>query len=198
MPLPQQILGDLITPTIWNTQVNAINASTASLATTPLLRPSQTYTATLAQVLNTVSETLILSFDIPANNMADGDLIEIVMSNLEKNNKGTDGTITAKVNVGAGAQVTITSTASFQNGATEYTNERMIRLQRMGAAVVVLADGLGGFTSNLVSAPVNSYGSSTPANFTALQTVSLKVTLSAADATFYIKPQSASVFHRRN
>ena len=130
--------------------------------------------------------------------MADGDVIRATLLSLEKNNKGTPETMAAKLNVGAGAQVVLVAAAAFADAATEYTTLREVWLQRMGSTVE-----MGHFfaTSSFSAAPGQAtsavLGASTPADFTADQTVSLKVTLSAAHATFYIKPQSARVMHFR-
>jgi len=160
--------------------------------------PTVSLAATLANVADTVTETTILSFVIPANTMADGDVIRVTLLSLEKNNKGTPETAALKCNVGVGAQVTLAAAAAFADAATEYTTIREMWLQRMGSTVEM---GHYTTTSSFLATPGQAtsavLGASTPANFTADQTVSLKVTLSAAHATFYIKPQSARVMHFR-
>lgn len=158
------------------------------------------YAATLANVLNTAAETTVLTFDVPASDWADGDMITVDLVSLEKNNKGSGGTALVKINAGAGAQVTIVAAATFNNSATEYRNRRLIRLFRQGADVYVHAgDDAGRADWSLAqdNTIVNLKGPSTPTNFTSTFTVSLKVTLSAADATFYIKPQSARIWRQK-
>lgn len=160
------------------------------------------YTPTLADVANTVAETTVLSFVIPANRMADGDVIEIWQTNLEKNNKGSVGTINAKINVGAGAQISMSGGAlNWPDGATEYVNNKVTVIQRRGAGVDVLVMSAANFWPHwgaAQNAGLQVVGTSTPANFTTDQTVSIKVTLSAASALFYLKPQVAIVKHFKN
>jgi hypothetical protein len=188
--------------------------TTSSLVIAQVVLPPRVaiYTATLANVLNTAAETTILSFIIPAASMSDGDVITVWLASLSKNNKGTDGTVTAKVNVGAGSQVTLVlpNSGTFTNNATERSAFGIACiLQRVGSTVWVGGPGstIGGSVSGsrtfgVFQDPANANptpeGTSTPANFTADQTVSLKITLSAADATFYMKPQSAQVTHTKN
>jgi len=158
------------------------------------------YAATLADVANTVSETTILSFTIPANSMADGDVIEIRQVNLEKNNKTSAGTAAVKINCGAGAQVTLAAAAAYADSATEYRTARPVWIQRVGATIdVIMGDsGRQYETWNTTPAASKTVGSSTPTNFTSDFVVSIKVTLSAAHATFYIKPQVAKVVHYKS
>lgn len=157
------------------------------------------YATTLTPVQNTVAETTILSFDVPANDWADGDSIDIWMLNFEKNNKGTSGVATIKVYAGAGAGVTIAA-AAWPDNVSEFTNRRPLQLIRRGSVVEVF----GGSDSNRAdwglsqdNVIVRSAGASTPTNFTSLFTVSVKATLDAAHAAFYIKPQSARVRRQR-
>lgn len=159
------------------------------------------YAATVADVLNTIVETTALSFTIPGGTMSDGDVVDVQVVCLAKNNKGTSGTDTWKANVGTGAQVTL-FTGTETNSATEFTFRFQFRLQRMGTSVVIWRA-----LSNEPRASVAEWadlgsgkadGSSTPTNFTADNLVSLKITLSAADLNFYVKPQSAIVTHYRN
>jgi hypothetical protein len=169
------------------------------------------YAATLANVSNTGTETTILSFDVPANDWADGDVIYVWIATLNKNNKGSTGTVTAKVNAGAGAQVTLSGAGfaanAWQNSATEFkTFGYAFAVQRVGSDVWVIGPGLmitplsGGLTfgpwSNATAQAAD--GTSTPTNFTSTVTVSLKVTLSAADSTFYMKPQAARIWRQKS
>lgn len=174
----------------------------------PITTAMVPYFATLAPVQNTVAETAIIAFDISANEWADGDVIFIWMSTLNKNNKGSTGTVTAKVNAGAGGQVTLSGAAfaagAWQNSATEFQAAGFACvLQRVGADIWVVGPGLmlvplsGGlaFGPWVNGAPAID-GLSTPTNFTSTFTVSVKVTLSAADATFYLKPQSVRIWRQ--
>jgi hypothetical protein len=115
------------------------------------------------------------------------------MDALFKNNEGSSRNITGKVNVGSGSQVQILS-QSYGNSATEYHGMGMVcALMRSGSAVLV------GHNIRDWDVPMGPLypggdgvvGSSSPANFTDAQTVYLKLTLAAADSTFYVQPQNA-------
>jgi hypothetical protein len=156
--------------------------------------PVRKLAATVADVANTTDETTVLTFVIPAGTMADGDIIDVTIAALFKNNKTSAGTATWKVNVGAGAQVTVIAQAAADSAAEHPGMVDLIRLTRVGAAVWV------GIPPPLTAdfQYMDQYsGPSTPANFTAANTVTFTVTLSAAHATFYIKPQSARIKHYR-
>lgn len=187
--------------------VEVARAASASGAQTVAM-----YAATLANVDNTVAETDVLHFTVPANAWADGERIQVTFTALAKQNSGT-GTkfVTFKVNVGAGAQVTLRlqggtsgTVMNFNDDATEYKAVFRFFLQRVGADVWItnreynfITDTVGNIT------PINTPflalsqvdGVSTPANFTGSNVVTLKITLSAAHATFYVKPQSAQAVH---
>lgn len=164
-------------------------------ATPAPYQPITTYTATLANVQNTIVETTIVSFVVPASTWADGDPIFVQLVSLDKNNSGGALTVTAKVNVGAGAQVPLVTTVSENDSATEFSTNRSFVLVRNGSTVNVFNPALGNlWTTAFGSGSGFSLGTSTPTNFTSSITVSLKVTLSGADATFYLKPQSARVW----
>lgn len=175
-------------------QVLQSNGAAAPTWGSPL--KTATYAATLAQVLNTTSETTILTFDVPGNAWSDGDIVDIMVAVLAKNNKGSDGAAVVKLNAGAGAQVSLGS-ATFTDLATEYKSLRRVRLQRVGADVWVYGNP-DSTTFIRGQEAVAASGVSTPTNFTSTFTVTVKVTLDAANASFYIKPQSAVVIHYKN
>ena len=154
-----------------------------------------TYTATLANALNTVANTAVLTFLVPAAAMSDGDVIEVSFVALEKNNKGSAGTATWTANFGTGAYVGPAVT-DFINSATEYVPRRGFMLQRVGTSVYI-----GPMDAAITFARpdyAGAWGTSQPSNFTGHNTVTFKVQLSAAAATFYVKPQSAVVTHFKN
>lgn len=137
---------------------------------------------------NGTTETDIFHFDVPANMWADGEAIICVVSAATKNDSGASRTMTFKVNVGAGAQVTI-GTPTIAVSATEYPVTNSFTLIRVGSTVRVF-DGLpGAFSGNPITAKAAA-GTSTPTNFTTAFTVTLKVTLDAIDATYYHKVSS--------
>jgi hypothetical protein len=154
------------------------------------------YTATLADVLNTATETAFLSFTVGANVMNDGDVIEITMAALIKNNKGSNGTATLKAYWGS-ANVTL-HTPTWFNIATEFIRVVKFIFMRVGTELWSMST-LGASGENIWSydtalAPENtSYPRITGVDFTISQTVAVKLTFSAADALFYCKPQVARV-----
>ncbi len=157
--------------------------------------PITTYTATLANVINTAAETTVLSFTVPAGTWSDGDPIFVELVDLEKNNSGGPLTFDAKVNVGAGAQVTLGSGVSNNDSATEFVERRSFTLVRRGSTVDVFPSPPGGtWAVTFGNATGLGLGTSSPTNFTGANVISLKVTLSGASPNFYIKPQSARVW----
>ena len=189
------VSGELVTASMMNTHVRdnllyLYGLSGAAKYTS--------YTPTLLPVSNN-TETAALAFSLPADSMADGDVIDIFLAALYKNNKGSGGNITFKLNVGAGAQVTINSGATTASDvATEYKSTVFARFMRVGSSVWVPNRGGGyPFSGNPFGTNNEIIGVSTPADFTNANTVSLKVTLDATHANFYYTPQSAHVGHRK-
>ncbi len=161
------------------------------------------YTATLADVVSSTSETEVLKFTVPVNTWADGEVIIIRYVALDKNNRGSTGTTTFKINCGAGSQITLAA-QGYGDSATEFTRPYEIHLYRRGGTVEVAAGNDAGgsrvntmatFVTNPASAGESGrfVGNSTPTNFTSDFDVSLKVTLSNNHATYYHKPNGASV-----
>ena len=137
---------------------------------------------------------------MPANDMQAGDVILGLMDVLVKNNKGTDGTITYDVAWGSASATLlggdgVLTRVTWTNSATEFKVQVGFRVSRVGSDAwatggIELVNGLisnfpggSGIKAAAISAPT----------FTSNQTVALKITLSAADATFYFKPQAARV-----
>lgn len=178
--------------------------------------PLTAYAATLANVGNTVAKTAFLSFTVPL--MADGDIITIRCSVLVKNNKGSGGTTTIEVAYGA---VTAASGANtWANDAAEHWDHFELEIIRSGADAYVssLAPGDPGATNwtaanmtgwlttlgaqstvhmDATLSPMAALGKLTAPTFGSSQTVEVRVTFSAADATYYIHPVAALVHHRR-
>jgi hypothetical protein len=156
------------------------------------LGASQSYLPTLLDAgPSSVVETAILSFIVPANQWADGELISVILTSVGKNNKGSAGTPVVKVNVGAGAQVALATLDAWPDNATTYNFERGFLLQRQGATVNIITP------PSSRSAPITIWtdalslthivGTSTPANFTTAITVALKITLDASHANYFWK-----------
>lgn len=154
---------------------------------------ADTYACTLTDVVNTSDETTALSFDIPANTMAAGDVIEVWWAWLGKNNAGsTSPTVTVKVNVGAGAQATIWSVA-WADTADEIKKATLLcYITRVGNDCWIASN-----PTYDISTKVTNITVSTPTNFTAANTVSVKVTLASASAALYLKPQAALARHHK-
>lgn len=156
------------------------------------------YAVTSADVSNTTTPTNAIAFTVPANAMADGDVIVIHVAVLAKNNKGTDGTVTYKLVWGA-TSITFEDVRTWTNNATEKKALLEFRLMRVGSALWVF--GILSGTMALTAIPIAKASGTLPAadenvqsgtpTFSSSATVALEITLSAADATFYFKPQAA-------
>ncbi len=156
-----------------------------------------TYICTTAQVLNTVTKTAIVSATIGAA-VANGDKFSLFVSALVKNNKGSAGTVTFELLFGGVASV-LTLVPTFADNATERSSNFEIVWARGGANAYILESNNP--PTRLDTALVTTASSGLPITaptFTAGQTFELRATLSAADASFYIKPQGASLAHFRN
>lgn len=163
------------------------------------------YTATVANVSNTGTETVALSFSVPANDMATGDHILVRAIVLLRQNSGVNRTMRFDWNWG-GTDANAGQVLSLVNNVTERTWVMQFFLARDGTRLLVgpfdglgsdslpefhRVDGAASLTAN------NNVGVSTDPTFTVTTTVELRVTLSAADATFYFNPQSARVYRVR-
>lgn len=158
------------------------------------------YVTTVADVANTAAaDQTTISFTVPANAMADGDVIEIVAAVLSKNNKGSDGVVTHKIFWGSGS-VQIGSD-SWTNNASERKVLTRFSMMRVGADLWCRKSAVGSVSyddydyslSNHTSFGDNVGVISAP-TFSSDQTVALKLTLSAADVNFYWKSQKARAY----
>lgn len=172
----------------YTASTNAVSCGTSGGGSSKLT----TYTATLANVQDTATETTILSFVATANTWADGDFVYVDWSQLIKTNDGGTGTIAYKVNAGAGAQVTLGS-PGYDLDANEYNVTRQFIMRRNGSTVWISQAIPVSFAGNGTNSGA-IIGTSTPTNFTTDFTVSVKVTFSSATATKYIKPQNARIW----
>lgn len=162
--------------------------------------PTVIYPPTLTSIINTAALTTFLSWSVPANAMLDGDTIEVIFAVLLKNNKGTAGTMEISLDWG-GTAITVTDGAggfAWSNNAAERKWMFRITMQRVvndlwvygpQSTAAIPMDQPNG--TNPTVTPGGAV-SMTP-TFSSLATVALKGTLSAADATFYWKPQTAKV-----
>ncbi len=154
------------------------------------------YTATLADVANTTTETTMIQFTVPANKMADGDMIQIWFHALLKNNKGSAGTVTLSVDWGATSSANF-ATANQNDNATEREVIKSVVMIRSGTDLIFTDQSAADKGPYLLF----GYGSwtyadftvkATSVDFTVNSTVAIRAKLSAAHATFYLKPQTAS------
>lgn len=158
------------------------------------------YTVTPSTVANTnAADQTILSFTVPGNDMADGDVIEIVAPFLAKNNKGTNGTVVIKMFWGA-SSITIGGD-SWTNSATEQKVMGRFSMTRVGAdlwvrsynVAVITSDDYDYTLGNVTADGSNLVVVAAP-TFSSDQTIAVKITFSAADALFYWKTQSARAY----
>ena len=163
--------------------------------------PVKSYAVTVADVANTATQTTTLSFTVPANAMSDGDVLSIFCTFLLKNNKGTSGTVTVDMFWGS-ESVTVSPATTQSNSATEQEVSLFYYATRVGSNLWIFKTIAffgaqifpWGFSDDIVSRAAGSYNNKiTAPTFSSDQTVALKITLSAADAAFYWKTQTARV-----
>lgn len=154
------------------------------------------YPVTLANVDNTTTKTTIATFTIPANMFGDGDYIDLVVSALKKNNSGANRNVNWEFEIG-GVTVTATLAQSWGDIATEYPNIDTLRLMRVGTAVWVhdYAQSSPSYSSGNQAVGLSVVAAAV--TFTAAIVVNVKVTLAVANATLYLKPQTAAAWHFR-
>lgn len=191
MSLPHAALGDLIGPTEWNALIDAANAATAAL----LLTPTK-YTCTCASVSNTVTQTPIISFTVPAAAWSDSDLIEVLFSCLMTCTKGTDGQANLRFKVGAGSDASFGAPVIADGTAVQ----RLFSVYLMRKGALVYGYARPGHWTNIASGGElagNGAGSSTPTNFTGSNIVVISVQLDAADAAFSVTSVQAIARHSK-
>ncbi len=166
----------------------------------------QSYASTLLNVQASAAKTAIVTASIPAGDLTDGSVVIVTIAVLVKNNKGSAGTITLGVSF-AGSEVSpVDGAISYSNVATEYKLIWRFTLMRAGADLWVVTIPLATPADTLPEAIITAdpltlaSGGVTPnvraivaPDFSTVQNLLVNVTLSAADAAFYVKPQSASV-----
>lgn len=167
--------------------------------------PITTYTPTLANAVAT-GDTTICSFTVPGGTWTDGEMVTVRIFALNKNNKGTAGNATLKVNATGGAAVTIGAAVAWADSATESARGMSLEMMREGSKIAVWGGGTTGWenTASGTTVPLDSsnfmispgtarflWYEVTPTNFTSDVTVSIIMNLDATNATFYCKPQTA-------
>lgn len=168
----------------------------------------QNYAASLSNVISTASITTFLSATI-VNAIAVGDVIEIWIDSLLKQNTG--GPQTGTLTVSLGGQTVAGSLGVWNDSATEYEPIWRLTLIRVGANVKVLS-GTGGIFSAFSlqdvpwAAPFSGATDQTQTNsaqitaptLSAGQSLLLRFTPGASSSAYYLKPQAAMVTHFRN
>jgi hypothetical protein len=165
-----------------------------------------TYATTLANATAS-GDTTICTFVVPGGTWADGEMVTVRIFALSKNNKGTSGNATLKVNATGGSAATIGAAVSWADSATEAVRGMSLEMVRAGSKIAVWPGGTGGYDnaaspvaypidpSNFMTSPGTArftWHEVTPTNFTSDVTVSLIMNLDATHATFYCKPQTAT------
>lgn len=172
-----------------------LNGAAGAWAYTPV----RIYTATLADITNTVTQTTFLSFTVGANEMADGDVLEIMFTVLLKNNRGGVSSMEVDAFWGATNVRSTDGAAGFawSNNATERKWMLRYTMVRVGSdlwifgpqtGTAISLDQINGLNPTTYSGAVTM----TP-TFTSSATVALKGTFSNADASTYWKLQSAKI-----
>lgn len=151
------------------------------------------YAVTPADVVNTVAQTATASWTVGANEWEDGETIELFVSYLLKNNKGTAGNVETEITIG-GTSVQIDGAGrSVANNASEYKRTQVFHMTRVGADVWVYDRGA---TSNHEVAMIVGNGNTVQVisgpTFSGALACSLDITLNAADASFYWKTQGGT------
>lgn len=123
----------------FNTSTNKLrvyNGSTWAEWATASSGPTY-YPTTLGSASNTTTETPIASFTIPANDMTDGDIIELRMSHKIQQNSGGAITLTLKfgwTGVGGTKWIALNASSIASGTGTGYTLP-VIYLQRCGTGL---------------------------------------------------------------
>lgn len=163
---------------------------------------------TFADCENTTSEIDIATVTIPANTLADGDLIKIVINSVVFNNSGSNFTLGQKITINANTIVNPSA-----NAITSGTNFRYIRHELTFYALNVSGDNIDLVQNNIFSgttglvSPIGltfpttstTYTAGvrhTPAtvNKTAINTIYVKLKWSGANANTYVRNYQAQAY----
>jgi hypothetical protein len=165
------------------------------------MAPFAGYAVTKADAVNTVAETDVITFTVPANKWADGDIVVLEGWFLHKNNRGGTTAFNQKIYVGGVSVSPPNATWAFPDLAVEQTVPFGMRFQRVGSAVWMrknmsgtavvqevldgdFADGSwGGWAAG-------TFVMTWTPTFTADIIVKVSVTMANAHASTYLKPQA--------
>ena len=156
------------------------------------------YKPTLANVVNTTVETTAVSFTVPANQMGDGDLIEMEVGVLVKNNTGATANVGQKLYWGSTVINLVTNQNYWVNNVNEFRWFYRYRFMRVGSDLWARTGDQGLSRSEydypFSSQDRNTAGLMSAPTFSSAQTVALKITLDSASANYYYKPQQARIW----
>lgn len=157
--------------------------------------PIASLPTTVAAVVNTVTETTVLSFTVPANSMADGDVVGSWFTGIKKNTSGSGAHIITFKLYWGGVLIGTIGAGSFSDAAT-YNALYELRMQRVGADLWAFNSnvGAGGFSDLPLAQFVAAQPASSvlaAAGFGTDKLVELKVTLAVADANFSFTANAA-------
>jgi len=152
------------------------------------------YAVTQAQVGNTTSSTAFVTFTVPADTWAAGDVIRVFCSYLLKNNSGSAADMTWYYGVNSDTQA-FESARSVGNNATIRTRQLLAEFHRV-------VNDVWSYDRNVSSSvPQNMImdGNSPAANFSTPAfdsdiTVTLKIVMSVANANTYITPSATCAY----
>ena len=164
--------------------------------------PITAYAVTLANVANTTSETSSMSFTVPADAMADGDVIWLRGTALVKNNSGSASTLLAKVHWGS-VSANVNTGGTLADDGTEAKWMVGVMLMRAGNDIWVI-DIVPTFFNNVGTINMPNMSGHTAlavenvvvlssCTFDSGQTVALKITQGVASAACYFNAQGARV-----
>ena len=152
------------------------------------------YAVTQAQVVNTTSSTAFVTFTVPADTWAAGDVIRVFCSYLLKNNSGGSSDFTWYYGVNSDTQ-------AFE-GARSVGNSATIRTRQLMAEFHRVVNDVWSYDRNASSSvPQNTIlaGDSPTANwstpaFDSDITVTLKIVMGVANANTYITPSATCAY----
>ena len=152
------------------------------------------YSVTQAQVVNTTSSTAFVTFTVPADTWAAGDVIRVFCSYLLKNNSGRSSNFTWYYGINSDTQA-FESARSVGDNATIRTRQLLAEFHRV-------VNDVWSYDRNVSSSvPQNMIieGNSPAANFSTPAfdsdiTVTLKLVMSVANANTYLTPSATCAY----
>jgi hypothetical protein len=152
------------------------------------------YSVTQAQVVNTTSSTAFVTFTVPADTWAAGDVIRVFCSYLLKNNSGGASNFTYYYGINSDTQ-------AFE-GARSVGDNATIRTRQLLAEFHRVVNDVWSYDRNISSSvpqAVSFEGNSSAANFSTPAfdsdiTVTLKLVMSVANANTYLTPSGTCAY----